>query len=149
MNAFEIMAYARGEEGKGRYSLLHAIATSTYGKSKPKITQTCSFWGNSFNKIAIRWVSRPSRIELGKRSKENEEETAGKKKLDTGTLINKFLAWIKVFFEKKELEYNLQIKTKSHYGKNENPLKPDDIKLFYKISELWNWHHCLNIPNQL
>ncbi|SIN80123.1 hypothetical protein [Algoriphagus halophilus] len=52
---FEIMAYA-GKKQQGKYALLHATALSTYGKSKPKITKTCAYYGYWWNKISLKWV---------------------------------------------------------------------------------------------
>jgi hypothetical protein len=72
IHAFEVMAYARGEKGKGKYSLLHAIATCTYGKSN--ISKTVSQFGRSSHKIDIRWVSKASNIKEGWRKEKQEKE---------------------------------------------------------------------------
>lgn len=115
--AFEIMAYAEGAPGDGKYSLMHAIAISTFGNSRPKITKTSACFGKRWNKIDIRWVSKPSNI-----SSQPEKE---KKKI-----IN-FSKWWKTFWEQKDpFKYNLQLKTKSNYGEGK--------KIRYKISVLWN-----------
>ena len=117
-NAFEIMAYAKGDENDGKYSLLHAIAVSTYGK--PKITKTCAYYGLWWNKIAIRWESKPSRIE--------DLNDGGKRK------IFDFAKWWKQFkslFEARDLsKYNLQLKTKSYYG--------DNNKIHFTVTVLWD-----------
>lgn len=55
--AFEIMAFAKGPEKKGRYCLLHAVAISTYGKSKPKISKTSAHFGSWWNTMRCRWVA--------------------------------------------------------------------------------------------
>lgn len=52
---FEIVAHA-GRKQKGKYSLLHATALSTFGRSKPKITKTCAHFGFWWNKIDCRWT---------------------------------------------------------------------------------------------
>ena len=52
---FEIVAHA-GRKQKGKYSLMHATALSTFGNSKPKITKTCAHFGFWWNKINCRWA---------------------------------------------------------------------------------------------
>jgi hypothetical protein len=116
-NAFEIMAYAEGKEGDGKYALMHAITISTFGNSKPKITKTSACFGNNWNKIDIRWVSKPSQI--------TEQPDEDKKKFFD------LAKWWKTFREPKDpFRYNLQLKTKSHYGPGK--------KIRYKVSVLWN-----------
>jgi hypothetical protein len=116
-HAFEIMAYAEGEQGDGKYALLHAIAICTYGNSQPKITKTSACYGKRWNKIDIRWVSKPSQI-----AEQPEEDE--KKFFDLAK-------WWKTFWEPKDpFRYNLQLKTKSNYG--------DGKKIWYKITVLWN-----------
>ncbi len=115
-NAFEIMAYAEGDPGDGKYSLMHAIAISTFGNSKPKISRTTAHHGKWWNKIAIRWESKPSRIA------ENDEKKS---------MLAKLLGNITSRWEAKDtFRYNLQLKTKSNYGKKR--------KIVYKVSVLWN-----------
>jgi hypothetical protein len=118
-NAFEIMAYAEGEAGDGKYSLMHAIAISTFGNSKPKISKTCAHHGKSWNKIEIRWESRPSRI--------SEKTTSAKRK--TFDFAKWWKHLVSLFEPKDTFNYNLQLRTKSHYG--------IDKKIFYKVSVLW------------
>ncbi len=116
-NAFEIMACAEGEQGDGKYALMHAIAISTYGNSRPKITKTSACFGKKWTKLDIRWVSKPSQIA----EQPNEEK---KKVFDLAK-------WWKTFREPKDpFRYNLQLRTKSNYGKGK--------KILYKISVLWN-----------
>jgi hypothetical protein len=116
-NAFEIMAYAEGDQGDGKYALMHAIAISTYGNSKPKITKTSACYGKKWNNIDIRWVSKPSQI-----TEQPEEDE--KKFFDLAK-------WWKTFREPKDpFKYNLQLKTKSNYG--------DGKKIRYKVTVLWN-----------
>ncbi len=54
--AFEIMARA-GAKGKGKFALLHAIALSTYGRSRSRIRKTRAHYGFFWNKLNIRWKS--------------------------------------------------------------------------------------------
>jgi hypothetical protein len=115
-HAYEVMAYAEGKKNEGRYSLMHAIAISTLGNSRPKITKTSAYHGQWWNKIDVRWESRPSRIA----------------KKDDGEKIKwfSFSKWLERFFEQRNPEkYNLQIRTKSKYGK--------DINLYFRVSVLW------------
>jgi hypothetical protein len=119
-NAYEIMAYAEGETGDGKYSLMHAIAISTFGNSKPKISKTSAYHGKWWNKITIRWESKPSRI---------DEESAGDKK----KMIDISEWWKKIvsLWESKDTyKYNLQLKTGSNYGEGK--------KIHFKVSVLWN-----------
>ena len=127
-NAYEIMAYAEGLKNEGKYSLMHAIALCTYGNSKPKITKTCAHHGLWWNKIDIRWESKPSRIEKPKKE--------GEKK------IFAFAKWWKQFksiWEAKDtLHYNLQLRTKSDYGRKDNKKNGKQQMISYKISVLWD-----------
>lgn len=113
--ALEITAFAQGNQGDGKYALMHAIAVSTYGNSKPRISKTAAHYGKWWNKIAIRWESRPSKI---------EEESGDKKKLP----VWKKLA--RIWEPKDPAKYNLQLKTKSNYG--------EDKKISFKVSVLWD-----------
>lgn len=116
-NAFEIVAYAEGDQGDGKYALMHAIAITTYGNSRPKITKTSACYGKKWNKIDIRWVSKPSQI-----TEQPEEDE--KKFFDLAK-------WWKTFREPKDpFKYNLQLKTKSNYGNGK--------KIRFKVSVLWN-----------
>ena len=119
-NAYEIMAYVEGENGEGKYSLMHAIAISTLGNSKPKITKTCAHYGKSWNKLAIRWESRPSKLVP---PKEGEKQ----KIFDLAAWWQKFKS---IWEPRDNFRYNLQLRTKRHYGK--------DIKIHYKVSLLWD-----------
>jgi len=100
--------------------LMHAIAISTFGNSRPKISKTSAYHGKRWNKIAIRWESRPSLT-----AKESDEEK--KKLIDMSKLWKR----IKSLWESKDtFKYNLQLKTKSNYG--------DGKKIHYKVSVLWD-----------
>ncbi|MGQ1786258.1 MULTISPECIES: hypothetical protein [unclassified Saccharicrinis] len=117
-HAFEITAYAKGDSETE--SLIHAIAVCTRGNSRPKITKTAAYYGKWWNKIDIRWESRPSRIEEKK-----ADDT--KKLLD----IAKWWKYLWGFLEQRNKDkYNLQIKTRSNYGQNK--------KLHFRVSVLWN-----------
>lgn len=67
-NAFEIMAGV-GKQKTGKYALLHAIAISTYGKSRPKIRKTQAFYGVRCNKIQVRWRGTTYNYKLMMRTK--------------------------------------------------------------------------------
>lgn len=115
-NAYEIMAYAEGDVGDGKYALMHAIAISTFGNSKPNISKTAATFGKRWNNISIRWESRPSVIKEG--------ATDGKKEKSFGR-------WWKQRWETKDtFKYNIQLKTNSNYGKGR--------KIHYKVSVLWD-----------
>ena len=115
-NAFEIMAYVQGEKGEGKYSLMHAIAVSTYGNSKSKITTTTAHYGKWWNKVAIRWESRPSQL-----NEEQEQKTG----------LARLWQIISSWFEPRDpFRYSLQLKTRSNYG--------NDKKIHFKVSVLWD-----------
>jgi len=119
-NAYEIMAYAEGIKGDGKYSLMHAIAVSTFGNSKPKITKTCAHHGVWWNKIDIRWESKPSRIAP-------PTKVEKRKIFDIAKWWKQFKS---IWEPKATLLYNLQLKTKSDYGKKQ--------MINYKVSVLWD-----------
>ncbi len=118
-HAYEIMAYTKGDNGD-KSSIMHAIAVSSQSNSRSKITKTSAYYGKWWNKIDIRWESRPSRIA--------EESTDDKKKGFS------FSTWWKALFgwldQKDKKKYNLQLRTKSNYGSGE--------KLYFRVTELWN-----------
>lgn len=51
---FEVMART-GKKGTGRFSIMHAIALSAFGKSKGSIKKTTSYFGFFWNKLNLRW----------------------------------------------------------------------------------------------
>jgi hypothetical protein len=53
-NGFEVMART-GKKGSGKFSIMHAIALSAFGKSKGCIRKTRSYYGFFWNKLNIRW----------------------------------------------------------------------------------------------
>ena len=69
--AFEIVASV-GK--KGAHSILHAIAVSTYGKSKSKISKTCGHYGWSRNKLDVRWFGSYFSYQLQIRTMSNYGE---------------------------------------------------------------------------
>jgi len=118
-HAYEIMAYTIGKNGD-KSSLMHAVAVSSQGNSRSKITKTSAYSGKWWNKIDIRWESRLSRI---------EEESADDKK--TGFSFSKLMKSLFGWQEKKDKKkYNLQLRTKSNYRNGE--------KLYFRVTELWN-----------
>lgn len=92
LQAFEIMAVARGDKGRGKYAILHAIALSAFGKSRGCIRKSSAYYGWFWNRLKMRWV---------------------------GDVHN----------------YQLQIKTASHYGLDESN-KPRKIQ--FRIAKLWD-----------
>lgn len=121
-NAFEITAFAEDTKNKNRFSLMHAVAVCTLGNSKPKITKTVASYGKKWNKIDLRWESRPTSLIAG------ETEGVKEKIIDIPRWWKKLMSLI--FKEEKGEKYNLQIRTKSNY----------DIggKIYFKVSVLWN-----------
>jgi len=118
-HAFEIMAYAEDTRGDGKYALLHAIAISTFGNSRPKISKTCAYYGKWWNKIDIRWESRPKRL----------IERPSDKKRKTFDIARWWNNIIGLLEQKNKHNYNLQLRTKSNFGENS--------KLSFKVSILW------------
>lgn len=56
LHAFEIVAAAYGQEGRGRYALTHAIALSAFGRSRSRVyRKNAWFWG-WFQKIQFCWT---------------------------------------------------------------------------------------------
>ncbi len=54
--AFELMARA-GAKGKGKFAIIHAIALSTFGRSRSKIKKTSAHYGFFWNRLSVRWKS--------------------------------------------------------------------------------------------
>ena len=115
IQAFEIVASAKGKPRKGQYCLMHAIALTTYGDSHPKISKTCAHYGKWWNKISIRWESREI-------STVNPEDEKWFHNLP-------LLRGIYKGRKNKDLS-SLQMKTKSNYGNDRN--------ISYRISKLWD-----------
>ena len=115
LQAFEIIASAKGGQTEGRFCLLHAVAVSTFGDSHSKISKTRAHYGKWRNKIRIRWESRAKAIEAPEK-----EIWWHNLPLVRGQIKGK----------KNPYEYNLQMKTKSNYG--------DDKFIAVKISTLYD-----------
>lgn len=67
---FEIMART-GKKGSGKFSIMHAIALSAFGKSKGKIRKTTSYFGFFWNKLDLRWGGDTHNYWLEIRTKRN------------------------------------------------------------------------------
>ena len=72
-HGFEVMARV-GDKGKGRHSLMHAIALSTYGKSRGKIRKTRAYYGWWWNRLSLRWSGDTYNYKLQLRSCRNYGE---------------------------------------------------------------------------
>jgi hypothetical protein len=68
----EIVA-GTGKKKTGKYALLHAFASSTFGKSKSKIDIRQSFYGSRSNMIQIRWTGTTYNFSLEMRTRGNYE----------------------------------------------------------------------------
>ncbi len=91
-HAFEVIAQAGGEEGEGKYALLHATALATHGQLVNRIRRTQAFFGWWYwNKLAIRW----KREKITVSDLKNEDNRS-----------------------KYNYKYRLQLKTRSNYGKD-------------------------------
>jgi hypothetical protein len=53
-HVYEIVARA-GKKGSGKFSIMHAVAVSAYGRSGGKIRKTCGCFGFFWNKLNLRW----------------------------------------------------------------------------------------------
>ncbi len=109
-HAFELMVYAGGEEGKGKYSLMHAIAICIRGDSRPKIKKTIAHYDKWWNKVSVRWEARKKAVAAPEK--------------------DRWWKNIPLFREKKEKEYNLQVKTRSDFGNGHT--------IHCAITVLWN-----------
>lgn len=63
-----------GKKKTGNYALLHAIAMSTYGKSKNKIKRTRARYGIWANRIEIKWTGKVYDFNLEIRTRSNYGE---------------------------------------------------------------------------
>ena len=122
VHAFEVMAHAKGLPGEGKYALLHAIATNTFGMGRKGISKTRTQFKRS-DKIDIRWASKQIHIDEG--------NGKGAERGLWSTIVDYF----KALCAPRLRVYNLQLRTKSHFGpKNlDNP----ETQLFYRVSLLW------------
>lgn len=67
---FEVVAGV-GKKKTGKYALLHAIAVSTYGKSKNKINRTQAHYGVRSNRLQLKWTGTTYEYNLEIRTKSN------------------------------------------------------------------------------
>lgn len=65
LQAFEVVARIGGLKNRGKYALTHAIALSTYGRSKSKIKQVRAHYGWFWNRISLRWKAKWQKEEGG------------------------------------------------------------------------------------
>jgi hypothetical protein len=68
--ALEIVART-GKKGSGKFSILHAIALSTFGLSNCKIRKTCAYYGLFWNKLNLRWRGDTHNYSLELRTNSN------------------------------------------------------------------------------
>ena len=73
MNGCHILEVAAGVGKKktGKYSVIHAFALSTFGKSKNKIKITQAYYGVKCNKIQLRWTGDTYKYNLEMRTRCN------------------------------------------------------------------------------
>jgi len=69
-HAYEIVARA-GKKGSGKFSIMHAIAISAYGRSGGKIRKTSSCFGFFWNKLNLRWKGTTHNYSLQMRTNIN------------------------------------------------------------------------------
>ncbi|QCK14533.1 adhesin [Mangrovivirga cuniculi] len=67
-HAFEVVAGA-GKKKTGKYALIHALALSTFGKSKSKIRITQAYYGVRCNMIRLRWTGTTYNYQLEMRTR--------------------------------------------------------------------------------
>ncbi|GAB4396926.1 MAG: hypothetical protein OHK0053_12140 [Microscillaceae bacterium] len=66
--AFEVMAGV-GKKKTGKYSLIHALALSTFGKSRPKIKIQQAYYGVRCNQLQLRWRGETYAFQLEMRTR--------------------------------------------------------------------------------
>lgn len=69
-HAFEITAKI-GKPGRGLYSMIHAFALSTFGRSSNRIRKTGAHYGSFRNKIDLRWTGSTFNYYLQIRTRRN------------------------------------------------------------------------------
>jgi hypothetical protein len=57
LQAFEVVARIKGPSKRGRYAFTHAIALSTFGRSRSKVKQIRAHYGWFWNRISLKWDS--------------------------------------------------------------------------------------------
>ncbi len=68
--AFEVMART-GKKGSGKFSIMHAIALSAFGKSSSSIRKTRAYYGFFWNKLNLRWSGTTHKYCLELRANRN------------------------------------------------------------------------------
>jgi hypothetical protein len=68
--AFEVMART-GKKGSGKFSIMHAIALSAFGKSSSSIRKTRAYYGFFWNKLNLRWSGTTHNYRLELRANRN------------------------------------------------------------------------------
>ena len=69
-HAFEVMAKI-GKPGRGLYSMVHALALSTFGRSRNRISKTEAHYGSFRNRIELRWTGGTFNYYLQIRTRRN------------------------------------------------------------------------------
>lgn len=60
VNAFELVAYAHDEKGKGKYALTRATLLNAYSGNRGRIKRTNDYYGwKWWHRIRLRWVGTP------------------------------------------------------------------------------------------
>ena len=68
--AFEVMART-GRKGTGKFSIMHAIAVSAFGRSRGKIRMTRSWFGFFWNRLNLRWTGTTHDFSLEMKTNRN------------------------------------------------------------------------------
>jgi hypothetical protein len=68
--AFEVMART-GKKRSGKFSIMHAIALSAFGKSSSSIRKTRAYYGFFWNKLNLRWTGTTHNFSLELRANRN------------------------------------------------------------------------------
>lgn len=68
--AFEVMART-GKKRSGKFSIMHAIALSAFGKSRSAIRKTRAHYGFFWNKLNLRWTGTTHNYNLELRANRN------------------------------------------------------------------------------
>jgi hypothetical protein len=68
--AFEVMART-GKKGSGKFSIMHAIALSAFGRSSSSIRKTRAYYGFFWNKLNLRWSGTTHNYRLELRANRN------------------------------------------------------------------------------
>ena len=69
-HAFEVVAKI-GKKGRGLYSMIHALAVSTFGRSRSRIRKSTAYYGSFRNKLDLRWSGSTFNYYLQARTRRN------------------------------------------------------------------------------